>query len=69
MQTHKARPTIEPEFLRPPQAARFLNVSRRYLSHLTAIGIVPVHRLGPRCVRYSREDLVEAMSGFRKAGS
>lgn len=61
------RTTIEPEFLRPPQAARFLGISRRYLSTLTAIKAVPVHRLGPRCVRYRRSELIEAMQTFRQS--
>lgn len=60
------RLTIEPEFLRPPQAARFLGISKRYLSHLTAIRAVPVHRIGPRCVRYRRAELIEAMNNFRQ---
>ncbi len=67
MHTQKnERTIIEPEYLRPPQAARFLGISRRYLSHLTAIRAVPVHRIGPRCVRYRRVELIEAMNNFRQ---
>jgi excisionase family DNA binding protein len=64
MQTECAK--IEVEFFRPNQAARFLGISRRYLSHLTAIRVIPVHRLGPRCVRYRRVELIEAMNNFRQ---
>lgn len=67
MQTQTTeRTNIEPEFLRPPQAAKLLGISRRYLSHLTAIGVVPVYRLGKHCVRYSRQDLIKAMATFRR---
>ena len=57
--------TIEPEFLRPPQAARLLGISRSYLSHLTSIGAVPVYRLGSRCVRYHPVELILAMYQYR----
>lgn len=56
----------EVEFFAPTAAAKFLSISRRYLGHLTGIGIIPVHRLGTRCVRYSRADLVNAMQSFRR---
>ena len=57
---------VERGFLNPGQAARFLSISRRYLGHLTGIGVIPVHRLGTRCVRYARADLVNAMQSFRR---
>lgn len=57
---------VERGFLNPGQAARFLSISRRYLGHLTGIGVIPVHRLGKRCVRYSIADLNAAMASFRR---
>lgn len=57
---------VERGFLNPGQAARFLSISRRYLSHLTSIGGIPVHRLGSRCVRYARQDLLAAMQSFKR---
>ncbi|NCC93452.1 MAG: hypothetical protein EOM10_09255 [Opitutae bacterium] len=57
---------VERGFFNPGQAARFLSISRRYLGHLTGIGVIPVHRLGSRCVRYSRADLVNAMTTFKR---
>ena len=57
---------VERGFLNPGQAARFLSISRRYLGHLTGIGVIPVHRLGTRCIRYARQDLVNAMASFRR---
>lgn len=53
-------------FLNPPKAARHLDISRRYLGHLTGIGVIPCHRLGKRCVRYSIADLNAAMASFRR---
>lgn len=53
-------------FLNPPKSARYLDMSRRYLGHLTAIGVIPCHRLGKRCVRYSIADLNAAMASFRR---
>ena len=62
-----AKPDLpDVEFFNPPKAARFLSISRRYLGHLTGIGVIPVHRLGTRCVRYARADLVNAMQSFRR---
>lgn len=56
----------ESGFLNPGKSARFLDISRRYLGHLTGIGVIPVHRLGKRCVRYARADLIAAMNTFRR---
>ena len=66
MKTESNNEATERGFLNPGQAAKFLSISRRYLGHLTGIGVIPVHRLGSRCVRYSRADLVNAMSTFRR---
>lgn len=65
----KEKATIEAGergFLNPPKSARYLDMSRRYLGHLTAIGVIPCHRLGKRCVRYSIADLNAAMASFRR---
>lgn len=66
MKEQSTTEAVERGFLNPGQAARFLSISRRYLGHLTGIGVIPVHRLGSRCVRYARADLVNAMSTFRR---
>lgn len=65
-ESKRDRVQIEPAFLRAEEAARFLGISRRYLSKLTAVRLLPVHRLGRRCARYSREDLLAAMATFRQ---
>ena len=62
----RVEPHIEQEFFRPAQAARFLAVSRRFVGHLTAVGILKAHRIGKRCVRYSRADLLDTMNSFRR---
>ena len=59
---------VERGYLSPGQAARFLSISRRYLGHLTGIGIISAHRLGKRCVRYSIADLNAAMASFKREG-
>ncbi len=66
MKTQATTEADERGFLNPGQAARFLSISRRYLGHLTGIGVIPVHRLGKRCVRYARADLVNAMATFKR---
>ncbi len=55
-----------PEFLTPRDAARLISVSRRYLGKLTAMRIIAVHRMGTRCIRYSRADLLAAVATFRR---
>ena len=57
---------VERGFLNPPKSAKYLDISRRYLGHLTAIGVIPCYRLGKRCVRYSIADLNAAMASFRR---
>ena len=66
MKTQAINEAVERGFLNPGQAARFLSISRRYLGHLTGIGVVNAHRLGKRCVRYSIADLNAAMATFRR---
>jgi hypothetical protein len=66
MNAQASNEAVERGFLNPGQAARFLSISRRYLGHLTGIGVINAHRLGKRCVRYSIADLNAAMSTFRK---
>ena len=66
MKEQAVNEAVERGFLNPGQAARYLSISRRYLGHLTGIGIIPVHRLGTRCVRYARADLINAMQSFRR---
>ena len=58
------RPIVEPEFLRPPQTARLISISNRHLGELTAKGLIPVHRIGRRCIRYNRAEVIEAMKKF-----
>lgn len=56
----------QPELLRPTDAARLISVSRRYLGKLTAANLIPVHRIGKRCIRYSRADVLAAVANFRR---
>lgn len=51
--------TSEALMLNEPQAARFLGISPRKLFSLRKAGKVPFLNLGERCIRYSREALVE----------
>ena len=57
---------IEPEYLRTADACRFLSVSRRHLYNLVAKRVLKQHRLGPRCLRYSRADLRAAAESLRR---
>lgn len=61
-----ATPTVEPEYLRTADACRFLSVSRRHLYNLVSKRILRQHRLGPRCLRYSRADLRAAAESLRR---
>ena len=56
-----------PAFMRPAAAAAFLALSRRQLARLTARRVLPVIRLGRKCVLYSRADLERALSRFRQS--
>jgi excisionase family DNA binding protein len=56
-----------PAYLRPEAAAEFLALSRRQLARLTARRVLPVIRLGRRCVLYARGDLEKALHRFRQS--
>ncbi len=56
---------IEPAFLRPDLAARYLGVSRRCLFNWTRLGLVPVARIGQRVTLYATADLRAAVGKFR----
>ena len=58
---------VEVRFYRRCEAAKSLSVSERCLSNWTRRGIIPVIRVGKRCVLYSRADLDAAMQRFRTA--
>ena len=58
---------IVPELLDVNGVARLFSVSDRQVRKLTAAGILPVFRIGRRCVRYSRADVLAAMQIFRRA--
>lgn len=47
----------KPDLLTASAAATYLNVSRRTLYTRTALGHIPVIRMGGRLVRFDREDL------------
>jgi excisionase family DNA binding protein len=50
-------PDVEPSLLRPKDAARLLDISERFLRRLSMRGEIPCVRIGPRALRYCREDL------------
>ena len=58
-----------PGYARPPQAAEFLCISRRYLHSLTKNRVLPSIRLGRRCVLYKLADLEKAADKFRVAAT
>ena len=60
-----ARPEYYPPRQKTGQAARYLGISRRYLSQMTAQGRLPFIRLGPRCVLYDRGDLDAFLAASR----
>ena len=47
--------------------ARETTLSCRTVRELTAKGILPVYRIGRRCVRYSRSEVLAALQIFRRA--
>ncbi len=55
---------INPEFLRPDQAAQLLSVSKRTLSAWQKARIVPYTKIGRKCVLFKRTDLDAAMTRF-----
>lgn len=59
--------SVEVRFYRRGDAAKTLSVSERCLTNWTRRGIIPVIRVGKRCVLYSRADLEAAMQRFRTA--
>lgn len=61
----RRRRGIEPAFLRPDMAARYLGVSRRCLANWTSRGLVPVSRMGSRMTLYATADLRAAVGKFR----
>ena len=65
--TSKSESNAEVRFYRRFDAAKSLSVSERCLSNWTRRGIIPVIRVGKRCVLYSRADLDAAMLRFRTA--
>jgi excisionase family DNA binding protein len=52
-------------YARPPEAAEFLRISRRYLHRLTKAGVLPAIRLGSRCVLYDLNDVAKALNRFK----
>lgn len=56
--------TMKPGFLRPDDAADYLSVSRRTLYNLTARGVVPASRLGPKLTLYAVADLDAAVKRY-----
>ena len=63
----ESRPQFPTAFYRPAEAADFLAMSRRQLARLTARRVLPVIRLGRKCVLYSRGDLEKAVNRFRQS--
>jgi excisionase family DNA binding protein len=62
----RPEPTIEPMLLKPPEAARTLNVSERTLWQLTKDGKLPAVRIN-RAVRYDTRDLLKFIDQQKKA--
>jgi excisionase family DNA binding protein len=61
--------TTPTEWLTLDQACSYLNVSRRTLYRWRDHGIVTFHRLGPRQIRVSRQDLNDALSQVPSVGA
>ena len=55
----------EPAFLRPPEAARCLSISKRHLKDLTDKGIIPGCKVGRKLMLYSRQELIKAILKFQ----
>lgn len=64
MQT-KEQASIEPAFLRPQEAARFLGISKRHLGDLHAKGVIPGCKIGRKLMLYSKAELVRAIMKFQ----
>jgi predicted DNA-binding transcriptional regulator AlpA len=48
---------IDPILLRKRQVAAMLQLSERGLDPLVKAGLLPIRRIGPRCVRFLRADV------------
>jgi predicted site-specific integrase-resolvase len=56
---------VEIQFYRRRGAAMSIGVSERCLSNWTQRGLIPVIKVGKRCVLYSRADIEAALRRFR----
>ncbi len=65
MVTQKTSVEVEPAFLRPPEAARYLGISKRHLGDLHAKGIIPGCKVGRKCLLYSKRELERAIMRFQ----
>ena len=52
-------------FMKPERAARYLGVSRRYITILMDRGDLPYSRLGPKCILFSRADIDDLVKRHR----
>lgn len=51
-----------PDFLTPPEAAKWLKVSLKQLRTMTNDGKIPVVRLNGRVLRYHKDTVVKALA-------
>lgn len=51
-----------PDFLTPPECARWLKLSLKQLRTMTNAGTIPVVRLNGRVLRYHRETIVKTLA-------
>jgi excisionase family DNA binding protein len=67
MKPSKDAVAIAPGYLRPPRAARYVDVSLRTLRNWTRAGLIPCIRPGGgRVVLYAKSDLDKSLLRFRE---
>jgi excisionase family DNA binding protein len=60
----QATASVNPAYLRRPDAAAYLNVSERTISDWQRKRIIPHVKAGKKCVLFKRSDLDAAMNRF-----
>lgn len=62
MKASRAKTDRPAFYLSPPQAAEYMNVSRRTLDRLRKSGLISCVRIGGRLIRFRRPDLDAMMN-------
>lgn len=69
VEAREAQPALAPEYFDPTQAARYMNVSARYLQEICLKGDGPPRiALSRKCHRYSRADIDAWMASRAQRG-